>query len=87
MQARLVGYNDECQAFPPDVQAFAGVNPVKIRMTLALLTLTGLATMTAAFAPAPVYREPPKPKRMELAAALEGTWEVAQHLNNPKQFC
>ena len=49
---------------------FAGENSLKTRMTLALLALAGLATITSAYAPAPVYREPPKPKVPALFAAL-----------------
>jgi uncharacterized protein (TIGR03067 family) len=50
-------------------------------MTLALIALAGLATLTPAFTPAPVYREPPKPKVPELYAALQGTWEIEQNVN------
>jgi uncharacterized protein (TIGR03067 family) len=33
-----------------------------------------LATCAAAFAPAPVYKEPPKPTRSSLEQAMQGTW-------------
>ena len=54
---------------------------MKIRTSLALLTLAGLAAVASAYAPAPVYREPPKPKEPELFAALQGTWEIEQNVN------
>jgi uncharacterized protein (TIGR03067 family) len=60
---------------------FVGDNPLLTRMTLALLALAGLTTLTPAFAPAPVFREPPKPKVPELFAALQGTWEIEQNVN------
>lgn len=40
-----------------------------------------LVANSPAFAPAPVYREPPKPKVPELYARMQGVWEV-QHANN-----
>ena len=55
---------------------------MKIRISLALLALIGLTTISSAFAPAPVYREPPKPKVPELFTALQGTWEINQNVNN-----
>jgi uncharacterized protein (TIGR03067 family) len=60
----------------------AGDLPLKIRMSLALLALVGLATISFAFAPAPVYREPPKPAVPEIYAAMQGTWEINQTVNN-----
>ena len=54
---------------------------MKIRTGLALLALICLATISSAFAPAPVYREPPKPKVPEIFAAIQGTWEVQQNVN------
>ena len=54
---------------------------MKIRISLALLALIGLTTIGST-APAPVYREPPKPKVPELFAALQGTWEINQNVNN-----
>ena len=55
---------------------------MKIRISLALLALIGLTTISSAFAPAPVYREPPKPKVPEIYAAMQGTWEINQNINN-----
>ena len=55
---------------------------MKIRISLALLALIGLTTISSAFAPAPVYREPPKPKVPELYTAMQGTWEINQNINN-----
>ena len=55
---------------------------MNIRLSLALLALFGLTTIGSAFAPAPVYREPPPPKVPELYAAMQGTWEISQNLNN-----
>ena len=40
-----------------------------------------LTTSSAAFAPAPVFREPPKPKAGELFAALQGTWDFERNVN------
>jgi uncharacterized protein (TIGR03067 family) len=40
------------------------------------------ATVSAAFAPAPVYREPPKPKAPDVYALMQGTWEVHQNVDN-----
>ena len=34
-----------------------------------------LATSALAFAPAPVFREPPKPKVPDIFAAIQGTWD------------
>ncbi len=55
---------------------------MKIRISLALLALIGLTTISSAFAPAPVYREPPKPKVPEIYTAMQGTWEINQNINN-----
>jgi uncharacterized protein (TIGR03067 family) len=54
---------------------------LKSRISLALLALLGLTTISSAFAPAPVYREPPKPKVPEVYALMQGTWEVQQNVN------
>ncbi len=35
-----------------------------------------LATSALAFAPAPVFREPPKPKVPELLTTMQGTWVI-----------
>jgi uncharacterized protein (TIGR03067 family) len=43
---------------------------------LALLAAFCGPAISSGFAPAPVYKEPPKPKVPELVAALQGTWEV-----------
>ena len=53
---------------------------MKIRISLALLALLGLTTINFA-APAPVYREPPKPVVPEIYAAMQGTWEIEQNIN------
>ena len=53
---------------------------MKIRLSLALLALIGLTTISPA-APAPVYREPPKPKVPELFASMQGLWEIDQNAN------
>ena len=51
---------------------------MKIRISLALLALIGLTTMSPAFAPAPVYREPPKQKAPDVYALMQGVWEFEQ---------
>ena len=38
------------------------------------MPLLFLATCAAAFAPAPVYKEPPQPARSSLEKAMQGTW-------------
>ena len=53
---------------------------MKTRISLALLALIGLTTITSA-APAPVYREPPKPKTPDVYALMQGTWEIQQNVN------
>ena len=53
---------------------------MKTRISLALLALIGLTSITSAFAPAPVFREPPKPKTPDVFAAMQGTWEVEQNV-------
>src|SRR3954470_15323092 len=60
----------------------AGDHPLKIRISFALLALIGLTTLCSAFTPAPVYREPPKPKVPDDFTALQGTWEIQQNMNN-----
>lgn len=47
------------------------------RYLASLLSLLGAAAVCSA-APAPVYREPPKPKVPPLEAAMQGTWELDQ---------
>jgi uncharacterized protein (TIGR03067 family) len=59
----------------------AGDHPLKSRIILALLALVGLTTISSAFAPAPVYREPPKPKTPDVYALMQGTWEIDQNVN------
>jgi len=54
---------------------------LKIRISLALLALIGLATLGTT-APAPVYREPPKSKVPDIYVAMQGVWEVDQNVNN-----
>lgn len=54
---------------------------MRSRISLALLALVGLATLSSAFAPAPVYREPPKPKLPDVYALMQGTWEIQQNVN------
>ena len=49
---------------------------------LALILGVLVATVSSAFAPAPVYREPPKPKVPDVLALMQGTWEVDQNVNN-----
>ena len=51
------------------------------RSFLSLMLGVLLAASSSAYAPAPVYREPPKPKVPELYAALQGTWEIEQNVN------
>ena len=55
---------------------------MKSRILLSLVALIGLTTISSAFAPAPVYREPPKPKVPEVYALMQGTWEIQQNVNN-----
>ena len=43
------------------------------RLALSMPLLV-LATCATAFAPAPVYKEPPKPPRSSLEKAMQGTW-------------
>jgi uncharacterized protein (TIGR03067 family) len=40
-----------------------------------------MATVSAAFAPAPVYREPAKPKGPDVYALMQGTWEIDPKAN------
>jgi uncharacterized protein (TIGR03067 family) len=51
------------------------------RACLSLILGVLMATVSAAFAPAPVYREPPKPKVPDVYALMQGTWEVHQNVN------
>lgn len=51
------------------------------RFFLSLAVGLVAASAVLAFAPAPVFKEPPKAKVPELAAALQGTWEVQQNVN------
>jgi len=53
-----------------------------LRACLTLILGILIATISSAFAPAPVYREPSKPKRGELLAALQGTWNVPWNSEN-----
>jgi uncharacterized protein (TIGR03067 family) len=48
-----------------------------LSLTVGLL----MATIGSAFAPAPVYREPPKPKVPEIYALMQGTWEIERNVN------
>ena len=59
----------------------AGDHPLKSRILLSLLALVGLASFGSA-APAPVYREPPKPKIPDVYALMQGTWEMDLNFNN-----
>lgn len=52
------------------------------RYNLSLILGILLAASSSAFAPAPVYREPPKSKVPDLSVAIQGTWEVEQPLVN-----
>ena len=45
------------------------------RFLLSLFLGAAMTVPGSAFAPAPVYREPPKPKVSEILTALQGTWE------------
>ena len=47
-------------------------------LILSLLALVGLSALGSA-APAPVYREPPKPKVSDVYALMQGTWELEQN--------
>ncbi len=51
------------------------------RLSLSLILCVLMATAITA-APAPVYREPPKPKVPEVYTAMQGTWEINQNVNN-----
>ncbi len=51
------------------------------RLSLSLILCVLMATAITA-APAPVYREPPKPKVPEVYAAMQGTWKFEQKVNN-----
>ena len=51
------------------------------RLSLSLILCVLTATAITA-APAPVYREPPKPKLPDVYAAMQGTWEIDQNVNN-----
>ena len=45
------------------------------RFFLSLALGLAMAATSSAFAPAPVFREPPKPKVPEIFAAIQGTWD------------
>ena len=45
------------------------------RFILSSILALAMAATSSAFAPAPVYREPPKPKVPEIFAAIQGTWD------------
>ena len=47
------------------------------RLLLSIPLLIVLATFAAAFAPAPVFKEPAKPSLPAIAKAMQGTWSVA----------
>ena len=46
-----------------------------LRIFLSLTLAAAMAATSSAFAPAPVYREPPKPKIPEIVSAIQGTWD------------
>ena len=45
------------------------------RLPLSIFLLVVLTTFAVAFAPAPVFKEPPKPKVPEIVSAIQGTWD------------
>ena len=51
------------------------------RLLLSMPLLAVLTTFAAAFAPAPVFREPPKPSLPVIAKAMQGTWSVSKAKN------
>lgn len=53
---------------------------MRLRLTIALLAVAGLSAVASAFTPAPVYREPPKSKVPDVAAAMQGLWEIDQNV-------
>ena len=51
------------------------------RISLSLILCVLITATSSAFAPAPVFREPPKPKTPDVFAAMQGTWELEQNIN------
>ncbi len=51
------------------------------RFVLSSILAVAMAATSSAFAPAPVYREPPKSKVPEIVAAIQGTWEYRSNNN------
>ena len=58
------------------------LSPNPCSTTIRRVEFLSAARTSSAFAPAPVYREPPKPVVPEIYAAMQGTWEINQNVNN-----